>query len=177
MSKVWQPAYVGIGSNLADPRSQVVRAFERLASIEGVRLVMRSRLYGSRPLGPPDQPDYINAAAGLLTWLEPQVLLAELRAVERAFGRPLKRVKWGPRVLDLDLLIYAGVRRSGRQLTLPHPGIAERNFVLYPLADFAPELDVPGLGRVADLKARVSPEGLWPLGDDTTPTAPLRATA
>lgn len=163
VSEVWQPAYVGLGSNLADPRAQVERALERLGTLADVRLVLRSRLYGSRPLGPADQPDFVNAVAGLLTRLEPEALLAELRAVERDFGRPATRPKWGPRVIDLDLLVQGRERRDGPQLKLPHPGLPERNFVLYPLADIAPALDVPGLGRIADLKVRVSPEGIWPL--------------
>lgn len=163
MLKVWQPAYVGLGSNLADPQAQVLRAIERLGALDGVRLVLRSRLYGSRPLGPSDQPDFVNAVAGVLTELEPEALLGELRAVEHDFGRPQTRPKWGPRVLDLDLLVYGRTRRSEPHLTLPHPGIPERNFVLYPLADVAPDLDVPGLGRVADLKARVSADGIWPI--------------
>ncbi len=163
MSDVWQPAYVGLGSNLADPRAQVERAFERLGALADVRLVLRSRLYGSRPLGPADQPQFVNAVAGLLTRLQPEALLAALRAVEREIGRPATRPKWGPRVIDLDLLVQGRERRDGPQLTLPHPGLPERNFVLYPLADIAPDLDVPGLGRVADLRARISPEGIWPI--------------
>jgi 2-amino-4-hydroxy-6-hydroxymethyldihydropteridine diphosphokinase len=155
-SPVWQPAYIGIGSNLSDPRAQVLTALERIAAIEGLRLVSRSKLYGSPPLGPTDQPDYVNAVAGVLTLLAPGALLAELHGVERAAGRPEKRERWGPRVLDLDLLVYGRERSSEAGLTLPHPGIVERSFVLYPLADVAPDLDVPGMGRVADLKRRVS---------------------
>ncbi|MGH8150659.1 MAG: 2-amino-4-hydroxy-6-hydroxymethyldihydropteridine diphosphokinase [Steroidobacteraceae bacterium] len=136
---------------------------ECIGAIAGVSLHLRSRLYGSHPLGPADQPDFVNAAAGVLTQLEPRGLLEELRAVERAFGRPDERTKWGPRVLDLDLLVHARVRCDDRDLKLPHPGIAERNFVLYPLADIAPDLEVPGLGRVAELRQRVSPSGIWPL--------------
>jgi 2-amino-4-hydroxy-6-hydroxymethyldihydropteridine diphosphokinase len=161
--QVWWPAYIGIGSNLAEPRSQVLRAMDRVGDIARVSLVLRSRLYGSHPLGPADQPDFVNAAAGVLTQLEPRKLLEELRAIERAFGRPDERTKWGPRVLDLDLLVYARARCDDRDLQLPHPGIAERNFVLYPLADIAPDLEVPGLGRVANLRQHVSAEGIWPL--------------
>lgn len=153
---IWQPAYIGIGSNLSDPRAQVLGALDRIAAIEGVRLVLRSRLYGSPPLGPADQPDYVNAVAGVLTLLSPRALLTELHALERTAGRPGKHERWGPRILDLDLLVYARERSSERALTLPHPGILERAFVLYPLADVAPDLDVPGSGRVADLKQRVS---------------------
>lgn len=176
MSNVWQPAYVGIGSNLADPVAQVLCAFERLNCLEGVRLVLRSRLYGSHPLGPADQPDFVNAVVGLVTQLDPQALLGVLKDLERTFGRPERRLKWGPRVLDLDLLAYGQERRSTAELTLPHPGIAQRNFVLYPLADVAPDLLVPGLGRIADLKARVSSQGIWCLQDGPAPIALRHAT-
>lgn len=159
--QVWWPAYIGIGSNLAEPRSQVLRAMDRVGDIGRVSFLLRSRLYGSHPLGPADQPDFVNAAVGVLTQLEPRKLLDELRAIERAFGRPDERTKWGPRVLDLDLLVYARVRCDDPDLKLPHPGIAERNFVLYPLADIAPDLEVPGVGRVANLRQRVSAEGIW----------------
>lgn len=153
---IWQPAYIGIGSNLSDPREQVLGALVRIAAIDGVRLVRSSRLYRSPPLGPADQPDFVNAAAGVITVLAPRALLAELHALERAAGRPEKRERWGPRVLDLDLLVYGRERSSDPALLLPHPGIVERSFVLYPLAEVAPDLDVPGLGRVAELKRRVS---------------------
>lgn len=152
---IWRPAYIGIGSNLSDPRVQVLGALDRIAEIDGVRLIRRSRLYGSPPLGPADQPDYVNAVAGILTVLAPRALLAELHALERAAGRPEKRERWGARILDLDLLVYGRERASDSALTLPHPGIVERSFVLYPLAEVAPDLDIPGVGRVADLKQRV----------------------
>jgi len=159
--EIWQPAYIGIGSNLADPREQVLRGMDRIASIGKLSLVLRSTLYGSRPLGPSDQPDFVNAAVGVLTQLAPAELLRELRAIERAAGRAEARKRWGPRILDLDLLVHDRTRSAGPELVLPHPGIVERNFVLYPLAEIAPDLEVPGLGRVADLKARVSAEAIW----------------
>jgi len=156
----WQPAYIGLGSNLAEPRRQVLAAGEHLAQLPRTRLVLSSRLYRSRPFGPVAQPEFVNAAAGILTQLEPEPLLAELRAIETAMGRPAERVRWGPRVIDLDLLSYAHERRAHAALTLPHPGIVERNFVLYPLAEIAPDLELPGLGRVAELAGRVTSEGL-----------------
>ena len=156
----WQPAYVAVGSNLEDPKAQVLRAFEALQGLPGTRAVCFSRLYRTRPFGPVPQPDFVNAVAGLLTQLAPRELLGELLALERAFGRPREREHWGPRVLDLDLLALGRERRQEADLLLPHPGIVERNFVLYPLADIAPDLDVPGLGRVAELKERVAPEGI-----------------
>jgi len=156
----WQPAYVGAGSNLSNPRSQVRAALARLAQLPSTRVPLISALYASRPLGPIAQPDYVNAAAGLLTQLAPQALFEELKAIEAAMGRPAEHERWGPRIIDLDLLAYGRERSVDPQLTLPHPGIVERNFVLYPLAEIAPDLELPGLGRVAELKGRVTSEGL-----------------
>jgi len=160
MRPVWQPAYIGVGSNLADPRAQVLAACARLGELPRTRLVLTSGLYESRPFGPVPQPDFVNAVAGVLTQLDPTALLQELRAIEAAMGRPAQHERWGPRAIDLDLLSFGRERRSEPGLTLPHPGIVERNFVLYPLAEIAPDLDLPGLGRVAELKARVTPAGL-----------------
>jgi 2-amino-4-hydroxy-6-hydroxymethyldihydropteridine diphosphokinase len=156
----WQPAYIGVGSNLEDPRKQVQTACAKLAQLPRTRLVLTSPLYASRPFGPVRQPDFVNAVAGLLTQLEPEGVLRELRALESAMGRTAPRERWGPRIIDLDLLAYAHERRSQPSLTLPHPGIVERNFVLYPLADIAPDLQLPGMGRVAELKGRVTNDGL-----------------
>jgi 2-amino-4-hydroxy-6-hydroxymethyldihydropteridine diphosphokinase len=163
MRPVWQPAYIGVGSNLADPRAQVLAACARLGQLPRTRLVLTSRLYESRPFGPVPQPDFVNAVAGVLTQLDPAALLEQLRAIELAMGRPARHERWGPRVIDLDLLAHGREQRSEQALTLPHPGIVERNFVLYPLAEIAPDLDLPGLGRVAELKERVTPAGLAPL--------------
>jgi 2-amino-4-hydroxy-6-hydroxymethyldihydropteridine diphosphokinase len=159
---LWRPAYVGIGSNLDDPRAQVERAIERLRTLPGTRLVARSRCHGSEPLGPIRQATFVNAVAGLLTTLDAEALLAELRKVEASLGRE-RRERWGPRIIDLDLLVLGTERRSDERLTLPHAGIVERNFVLYPLAEIAPDLEVPGLGRVAELARRVAATGIWPL--------------
>jgi 2-amino-4-hydroxy-6-hydroxymethyldihydropteridine diphosphokinase len=125
--------------------------------------VRTSRLYASRPFGPVAQADFVNAVAGVLTQLEPLALLDELLAMQIAMGRPAQHERWGPRVIDLDILAYAQERSTGERLTLPHPGIVERNFVLYPLSEIAPDLELPGLGRVAALAAGVTSEGLTPL--------------
>jgi len=162
---IWQPAYIGLGSNLQDPRAQVLRACAALQTLAATRFVRLSPLYRSKPFGPVVQPDFINAVAGVLTQLDSRALLGELLALERALGRPAERERWGPRVIDLDLLVYGRERREEPGLTLPHGGIVERNFVLYPLCDLAPDLDVPGLGRVAELKGRLAPEGLERLGE------------
>lgn len=151
----WVPAYVALGSNLDDPRAQVERAMTALAGVPQTRLVLCSSLYRSRPFGPVAQPDFVNAAAGLLTQLDPVALLAELKSLEARLGRERPVVRWGPRRIDLDLLVHGATRSVTPDLELPHPGIAERAFVLRPLAEFAPDLVVPGLGRVRDLLARV----------------------
>jgi 2-amino-4-hydroxy-6-hydroxymethyldihydropteridine diphosphokinase len=163
--EIWQPAYIGIGSNLQDPKSQVRRACERLKTVNSTRVVRLSPLYGSKPFGPVPQPDFVNAVAGVLTRLDARALLEELLAIERESGRPPERERWGPRIIDLDLLIFGREQRQEPDLTIPHRGIVERNFVLYPLADLAPDLDVPGLGRVAELRERLAPMGLERLGE------------
>jgi 2-amino-4-hydroxy-6-hydroxymethyldihydropteridine diphosphokinase len=161
----WQPAYVGVGSNLQEPRTQVLTALTRLGQLPRSRLVLASGLYRSRPFGPIAQPDFVNAVAGLLTQLDAGALLGELRTIEAAMGRPPQHERWGPRVIDLDLLCFGHERRTEATLTLPHAGIVERNFVLYPLAEIAPDLELPGLGRVAELRERVTAEGLTRLPD------------
>jgi 2-amino-4-hydroxy-6-hydroxymethyldihydropteridine diphosphokinase len=155
------PAYVGLGSNLRDPQQQVRAAFDALAALPATLLVLRSSFYRSSPMGPVAQPDYCNAVAGLLTELDARSLFAELRRIEMRMGREPARVRWGPRVIDLDLLVYGSERWSEADLVVPHPGIPERNFVLQPLAEIAPDLLIPGLGRVATLAAGVPTAGLW----------------
>jgi len=162
---VWQPAYIGLGSNLEEPKVQIRRACAGLQAVAATRLVRVSPLYRSKPFGPVPQPDFVNAAAALLTQLDARTLLGELQALEKALGRPARRERWGPRIIDLDLLVYGRERRDEPDLTLPHRGIVERNFVLYPLADLAPDLEVPGLGRVAELRGRLTSEGLERLGE------------
>jgi 2-amino-4-hydroxy-6-hydroxymethyldihydropteridine diphosphokinase len=156
----WLPAYVGVGSNLSNPESQVARALAALDRLPGSRLVALSPLYRTRPLGEVVQPAFVNAAAGLLTQSTPEELLAALRGLERELGREPPRERWGPRVIDLDLLAVGRETRATDSLTLPHAGIALRDFVLYPLGDIAPDFEVPGLGRVAMLRARVTNRGL-----------------
>jgi 2-amino-4-hydroxy-6-hydroxymethyldihydropteridine diphosphokinase len=167
----WRPAYVALGSNLADPRRQVGSAFEALAGLPGARLVARSALWRTRPVGPQDQPDFVNAVAGLVTTAGPRDFLESLQSIERRLGKTEPAVRWGPRVIDLDLLVFGDERVAETGLTLPHPGLHQRNFVLYPLAEIAAELWVPGLARVCRLRERVSPAGIERLaargsGDD-----------
>jgi 2-amino-4-hydroxy-6-hydroxymethyldihydropteridine diphosphokinase len=157
---IWMPAYVALGSNLDEPRKQVERGFERLAQLSHTKLIARSALYQSKPLGPQQQADFINAVGGLLTTLSAQQLLIELKQLEKDLGRVQPIVRWGPRRIDFDLLVFGDARIDETNLVIPHPGIPERNFVLYPLCDIAPELVIPGLGVARDLAQRVSSAGL-----------------
>jgi 2-amino-4-hydroxy-6-hydroxymethyldihydropteridine diphosphokinase len=157
---LWSPAYVAVGANLDEPLARVRESFAHLAAMRATKLVATSRLYRSAPLGPQDQPDFINAAVGLLTQLSASELLGELKDLERSLGRDAPLVRWGPRRIDFDLLVFGAERIDSPSLTIPHPGIPTRNFVLYPLLDFAPELFVPGHGRVKELASRVSTDGL-----------------
>jgi 2-amino-4-hydroxy-6-hydroxymethyldihydropteridine diphosphokinase len=159
----WRPAYVALGSNLADPAAQVATALEGLSRLPDTRRAACSRLWASPPLGPKDQPDFVNAVAGLLTRLGPRELLDALQALERELGRQAPRVRWGPRTIDLDLLLLGSEQCAEDGLQLPHPGVHERDFVLYPLAELAPALWIPGRGRVETLLRNVENRGLKPL--------------
>lgn len=152
-------AFIGLGSNLQDPRAQLVRAFDELAAIPATRLAARSPLYRSDPMGPPDQPDYINAVARLDTRLPAETLLDALQAIEQAHQRQ-RTVRWGPRTLDLDLLLYGDAVIAVEHLQVPHPQMHQRAFVLYPLADIAPTLVIPGHGPLPELLAARPPVGL-----------------
>jgi 2-amino-4-hydroxy-6-hydroxymethyldihydropteridine diphosphokinase len=163
---IWRPAYVAIGSNLHDPRAQVLAAFERLAAIASTRLEARSRLYASKPLGPQEQPDFINAAAGLITRLPPRQLLDSLLEIEGAMGRH-RAERWGPRIIDLDLVWQVGAPIAEPDLCVPHPAVSARNFVLYPLADIAPTLRIPGMGTVLEMRRAVGDAGLSVLPTST----------
>ena len=147
----WYPAYIGIGSNLQGPGRQVQAAADLLGEQDGLRVEATSSLYRSTAFGGIEQPDFVNAVAGVLTTLTPLELLAQLKVIENRQGREGDEVRWGPRVIDLDLLVYSGQTIDEPTLTVPHPGIGERNFVLLPLGEIAPDLVVPGLGRVASI--------------------------
>ena len=142
---------VGLGSNLDGPARQIETALGMLEAIDQTRIVASSSLYRSAPLGGIEQPDFVNAAALLVTRLGARDLLEQLQEIERARGRERGDVHWGPRVLDLDLLAYDGLSIDEPGLSVPHPGIALRNFVLLPLREIAPDFEIPGLGRVRDL--------------------------
>ncbi len=159
MPVIWRPAYVALGANLERPGERVSEAFDRLGALPDTRLECRSRFYLTRPMGPQDQPDFVNAAAGLLSRLSARQLLDHLLGLERAMGRE-RQIRWGPRLIDLDLVWMSGEPIDEAGLQLPHPGVSERNFVLYPLCDIAPLLVIPGHGKVLDLRAAVSAAGI-----------------
>ncbi len=152
-------AFVALGANLDDPKSQVLQALEELDRIPESRVVSRSSLYRTAPVGYLDQPDYINAVARLDTALEAKPLLDALHELENSHGRR-RTVPNAPRTLDLDLLMYADRITEEEGLTLPHPRLHQRAFVLAPLAEIAPDAIVPGKGRVGDLLDRVDCGGV-----------------
>lgn len=156
-------AHVALGANLGNPEGQVLAAIESLAGLPQTRLLLRSRLYLTPPWGVTTQPPFVNAVVQLDTQLPPDDLMATLLRIEREAGRVRNGERWGPRMLDLDLLLYGDLVRDDEQLTLPHPRIAGRAFVLLPLADVAPDLEIPGQGRVVDLLARVDAQDCCPL--------------
>lgn len=147
----WHSAFIGMGSNLDSPARQVETAFDLIDDIPDTEVTARSSLYRSAPLGGVEQPDFVNAVASVLTMLEPRDLLGQLKAIELARGREPGGARWGPRVLDLDLLIYADRQIDEDDLAVPHPGIPVRNFVLLPLRELVPDLVIPGIGRVSDI--------------------------
>jgi len=153
-------AYIGLGSNLADPVSQVKSALVALDGITATRCIKHSSLYLSAPLGPANQPDYINAVAAVDTALSAFDLLVNLQEIEHRHGRTRNGERWGPRTLDLDLLLYGKEQFHDDSLTIPHPGLCERNFVLYPLYEIAPRLVMPGLGKLSDYVKQYPKQGL-----------------
>ncbi len=152
-------AYVALGSNLGDSRQYLSDAVDAMDRLPRTRVTGRSRLYRTPPWGVVDQPPFLNAVVRLDTGLPPVELLDALLGIERAAGRRREGERWGPRTLDLDLLHVEGVRSDDPRLILPHPRIAERAFVLLPLNDLAPDLEVPGQGRVAGLLAALDRSG------------------
>ena|SRR5690554_3406917 len=153
MANVW----IGLGSNLENPVKQVSDALIELANLPNTHLLKASSLWQSRPFGPQDQPDFINAVAELATDLEPLMLLTHLQAIETLHQRKRER-HWGPRTLDLDMLLYDKLVLTGKKLTLPHPGIVERAFVLCPLAELNENLSIPNLGSVKQLIQQLGKE-------------------
>lgn len=154
--------YLGLGSNLANPVVQLQAALSRMDALAETRLVRCSQFYSSRPLGPADQPDFVNAVCEIETQMSPELLLSALQGLELELGRVKKR-HWGERMIDLDILLYDDLEMSTDVLTIPHLEIRHRDFVLIPLAEIAPGLVIPNLGSVETLIANLTETYLKPL--------------
>ncbi|MCZ6774344.1 MAG: 2-amino-4-hydroxy-6-hydroxymethyldihydropteridine diphosphokinase [Proteobacteria bacterium] len=161
-------SFIGLGSNLGDPVKQIHNATDRLASIPSSRIDSCSSLYQTPPMGPPDQPDYVNAVVRLATRLEPHALLKHLQSIECAQGRIRDGIRWGPRTIDLDLLIYGDEIIDQPGLRIPHPGIPERAFVLVPMAEIDPDLSIPGHASVYELLGLIDTSEVIRIGDPLT---------
>jgi len=146
--------FVALGANLGDPARQIELALDELAALPHTHLVKRSGAYMSRPVGYSEQPDYVNAVAQLSTRLSPRDLLDALLGIEQRHGR-MRTFRNAPRTLDLDILLYDDLVMDEPGLHLPHPRLHERAFVLVPFAEIAPETEIPGHGRIADLLANL----------------------
>jgi len=155
--------YIGLGANLVEPVAQLQAAVTALGQLPETRLVQVSRFYSSKPMGPQDQPDYVNAVAALDTRLTPLALLHALQQIELAQGRQRKAERWGPRTLDLDILLFGMQQIDHPELTVPHYGMRLREFVLYPLAELAPDLILPDGVALQSLLQQVPLNGLAPL--------------
>ena len=152
-------AYIALGANLEDPVAQVRAGLAALATLPDTQLLMQSSLYRTAPVGYADQPDFINAVAAVDTELSPRELLDALLAIELNHGR-VRQFANAPRTLDLDVLLYDDVEVNESGLTIPHPRMHERAFVLAPLAEIAPLCEIPGHGRVSDLLRGLNPQGV-----------------
>lgn len=183
MSNKNHQVFVGLGSNLDGPETQLRTAVRDLHGIAQTRVLRCSSLYRSAPMGPADQPDYVNAAVSLSTHLDPFALLAQLQEIENRHGRvrpsppqdsstSIKQqanLRWGPRTLDLDLLLYDDRVIATETLTIPHPGVHQRDFVLIPLQEIAPQQVIPGRGHVADLVAALPAGDIIAIGEPELP--------
>nr|WP_314421089.1 2-amino-4-hydroxy-6-hydroxymethyldihydropteridine diphosphokinase [uncultured Erwinia sp.] len=154
--------YLALGSNLADPLHQVQSALDALAAIPQSRLIACSSLYRTPPYGPPDQPDYLNAAVALETELSPDALLDHTQRIELEQGRVRKDHRWGPRTLDLDIMLFGDLTLATPRLTVPHYDMHNRAFMLLPLREIAPGLCLPNGTRIADLLAPLDSTAIRP---------------
>lgn len=143
-------AYIGLGSNLENPSTQIHSARAAIAAVAGIEEQKFSSLYHSAPMGPQDQPDYVNAVMAVATTLSPLELLRALQAIENSHGR-VRAERWGARTLDLDILLYGEQVIELPDLSVPHIGMTEREFVLYPLYEIAPHLIIPNKGKLVEL--------------------------
>ncbi|MEJ2115834.1 MAG: 2-amino-4-hydroxy-6-hydroxymethyldihydropteridine diphosphokinase [Gammaproteobacteria bacterium] len=141
-------AYIGLGSNLSDPQTQVTSALEEINSIPDTHVLKVSSLYVSQPMGPSDQPEYVNAVAKISTSLSPEQLLDKLQGLEQVHRRKREGKRWGPRTLDLDIILFGDLQMETKSLQIPHYGVAEREFVLIPLQELQANLIIPGKGAI-----------------------------
>ncbi|RDV24205.1 2-amino-4-hydroxy-6-hydroxymethyldihydropteridine diphosphokinase [Alteromonas aestuariivivens] len=155
-----EQVYIGLGSNLGDSREHLRTALSELDSIESTRRLRTSSFYSSSPMGPQNQADFINAVCLLETTLPPHDLLAQLQGIENHHGRERKDERWGPRTLDLDILLYGNHTVATDDLTIPHYGLAEREFVLVPLFEIAPNMVMPDGKPLSNWVAKCSLDGL-----------------
>ncbi|MCG6938840.1 MAG: 2-amino-4-hydroxy-6-hydroxymethyldihydropteridine diphosphokinase [Gammaproteobacteria bacterium] len=139
--------YIGLGSNIEQPFLQIKQAILALESLPGTRVLADSGYYTSKPMGPEDQPDYVNAVIEIETVLEAKQLLNHCQLIEQQQGRVKKR-HWGERTIDLDILLFADQQIAAKDLTIPHPGICQRDFVYLPLLKLNPEVEIPGKGML-----------------------------
>ncbi len=146
-----QTVYLGLGANLNAPRKQIHAAVAALKALKDVEFVCVSHDYASKPMGPQDQPDYVNAVACVKTALKPEQLLDLTQAIELEHGRVRKEERWGPRTLDIDILLFGNDVIDTPRLTVPHYGLTEREFVVYPLLEIAPTLVLPNNQSLADI--------------------------
>ena len=154
--------YIGLGSNLNDPQSQLKKAIISLEMVPSTTVVRTSSFYKSKPVGPQDQPDYINAVVELDTELSAQVLMDYLQGIENKQGR-VRKQKWGPRTLDLDILLYGDEIIQGDSLEIPHVEMHKRGFVLLPLDEISPDCIIPGVGSVQTLLKQMNTDDLMVL--------------
>ncbi|MGF1909008.1 2-amino-4-hydroxy-6-hydroxymethyldihydropteridine diphosphokinase [Vibrio kasasachensis] len=152
--------YIAVGSNLADPVTQANAAIDALKLLPKSKFIKASKLYSSTPMGPQNQPDYINAVVAIETELTPLELLDCTQTIELEQGRVRKEERWGPRTLDLDILLYGNKQIDSERLVVPHYGMREREFVLYPLTEIAPDLILPDGTALLQLLEKVDRNGL-----------------
>lgn len=153
-------AYIGLGSNLQGPQSQIINALNELQEMPNTCVVESSSMYKSKPMGPADQPDFVNVVAKISTSLAPEELLSALQNIEHQHQRVRSAEHWGPRTLDLDILLYGELQMNTEKLQIPHAGISEREFVLIPLQEIETDFIIPGKGALSALIEQLPPHQL-----------------
>ena len=162
---VYADIYIGLGSNIEQPYLQIKNALSALDNLPETKVLSNSGYFKSKPMGPEDQPDYVNAVVELQTTMHAAELLAHCQTIERQQGR-IKKRHWGERTIDLDILLYAGDNIESDDLTVPHPGICQRDFVYLPLLKLNPEIEIPGKGLLRDMVQSAGTQTLKNLNTD-----------